>query len=93
MIDLSQRPRRASDYELMQFHTEEYVKLLKKVGPHNLSEMSRQMAKCRIFSPSLDSIVNLGFVGQYDCPVFDGLFDFCSLYTGGSLGALLPRDV
>jgi hypothetical protein len=25
-------------------------------------------------------------VGE-DCPVFDGLFEFCQLYTSGSIGA------
>ncbi len=27
-------------------------------------------------------------MGEYtDCPVFDGLYDYCKLYTGGSIGA------
>jgi hypothetical protein len=27
-------------------------------------------------------------VGE-DCPVFDGLFEFCQIYTSGSIGKLL----
>jgi len=30
--------------------------------------------------------VNLG--AFTDCPIFDGLFEYCSLYTGASLGML-----
>lgn len=30
--------------------------------------------------------VNLGEIT--DCPVFDGVFNFCQIYSGGSLGAL-----
>jgi histone deacetylase 1/2 len=27
-------------------------------------------------------------IGEYtDCPVFDGMFEFCQVYTGASLGA------
>jgi hypothetical protein len=38
---------------------------------------------CRSSSSSL-SAVNLG--PYTDCPVFDGMYDFCSLYSGGSIG-------
>jgi hypothetical protein len=27
-----------------------------------------------------------------DCPVFDGLFDYCAISAGGSMGARLPDD-
>ena len=27
-------------------------------------------------------------VGE-DCPVFDGLFEFCQIYTAGSIGKLM----
>lgn len=36
------------------------------------------------FSVILLLIVNVG----EDCPVFDGLFEFCQLSTGGSVGML-----
>ena len=36
---------------------------------------------------------NLGPVGEADCPVFDGMFEYCALYSGGSVGgaALLNK--
>lgn len=29
---------------------------------------------------------NFGETSDTDCPVFDGIFDFCQIYAGGSLG-------
>ena len=28
-----------------------------------------------------------------DCPVFDGLFDYCAISAGGSMGGRLPNDL
>jgi len=64
------RPYRASAHDMCRFHSEEYVEFLQRVTPQNIQG----------FSKSLSSY-NVGD----DCPVFDGLFDFCSMYTGASL--------
>lgn len=61
------RPYRASSHDMTRFHSEEYVEFLQRVTPQNIQG----------FSKSLSSF-NVGD----DCPVFDGLFDFCSMYTG-----------
>jgi acetoin utilization deacetylase AcuC-like enzyme len=37
------------------------------------------------FDPDARAQHNVGFVGQYDCPVFDGIFPFCQIFTGGSI--------
>ena len=29
---------------------------------------------------------NLGAVGEADCPVFDGMFEYFQIYAGGSVG-------
>ena len=52
------------------FHAEDYVDFLSKITPDTQHEHATQMQK-----------YNLG----EDCPIFDGLFDFCKLYTGGSI--------
>ena len=50
----------------------DYIDFLKKISPDNLKSFASQM---QTFN-----------VGEYtDCPVFDGLFEFCSTYTGCSL--------
>ena len=56
--------------EMATFHAEDYVDFLSKITPDTQHEHATQMQK-----------YNLG----EDCPIFDGLFDFCKLYTGGSI--------
>lgn len=64
------RPYRASAHDMCRFHTEDYINFLKNVTPLNINDFNKTL-----------SLFNVGD----DCPVFDGLFDFCSMYTGGSL--------
>uniref|UniRef100_A0A915ELD7 Histone deacetylase domain-containing protein n=1 Tax=Ditylenchus dipsaci TaxID=166011 RepID=A0A915ELD7_9BILA len=58
------------NYDLHKFHSPEYVQFLKRVSPANAEQFESFFHKFNI--------------GE-DCPVFDGIFEFCSLYTGGSL--------
>lgn len=68
------KPYRASFHDMCRFHSEEYVSFLQRVTPANVPTFAK-------FLPQFN-------VGD-DCPVFEGLFDFCSRYTGASLqGAL-----
>jgi len=53
------------------FHADEYVNFLRTITPDNQHEYSRQMQKFN--------------VGE-DCPVFDGLWEFCQISAGGSFG-------
>ena len=55
---------------MTQFHTDEYVDFLQKVTPDNMDTYSKEQTKYN--------------VGD-DCPVFDGLFEFCSISAGGSM--------
>ncbi|CAL8463701.1 g3235 [Coccomyxa elongata] len=64
------RPRMAYPMELMQFHSEDYVNFLARVTPDNQEEMQQQL---------------LQFNLSEDCPVFDGLYDFCRRYAGASI--------
>lgn len=65
-------PHMATDEEMSAFHFGEYIDFLKKVSPDNATQ-----------SHSLLARYNLG--AHTDCPVFDGLYDFCRSYTGGSI--------
>lgn len=66
------RPHPASAGEMTSFHTDEYVHFLSRITPDNTKSYATQMAKFN--------------AGEFtDCPVFDGLFEFCTLYTGASL--------
>lgn len=65
------RPALAKEAELTRFHSDDYVNFLKYVTPENMSESLRQLQRFN--------------VGE-DCPVFDGLFQYCMLYSSGSIG-------
>ncbi|KAJ1962294.1 histone deacetylase, partial [Dimargaris xerosporica] len=60
----------ATKVEMTQFHTDEYVDFLHRVTPETLQFYAKEQAKFN--------------VGD-DCPVFDGLFEYCSLSAGGSM--------
>lgn len=70
MLILTQRAKPASNHEMTQFHTDEYVDFLKKVTPDNMEAYLREQGRFN--------------VGD-DCPVFDGLFEFCGISAGGSM--------
>lgn len=55
---------------MTQFHTDEYVDFLQKVTPDNMDAFMKEQGKFN--------------VGD-DCPVFDGLFEFCGISAGGSM--------
>lgn len=65
-----QRAKPASKYEMTQFHTDEYIDFLSKVTPDNMDHFSKEQSRYN--------------VGD-DCPVFDGLFEFCGISAGGSM--------
>jgi histone deacetylase 1/2 len=65
-----QRAKPATRHEMTQFHTDEYIDFLQKVTPDNMDNFAKEQGKYN--------------VGD-DCPVFDGLFDFCGISAGGSM--------
>ena len=66
------RPRLVDQAGMTKFHADDYVNFLRLVTPDNMHEYMRQLQRFN--------------VGE-DCPVFDGLFEFCQIYTSGSVGA------
>jgi histone deacetylase 1/2 len=69
-VVLIQRAKPASKFEMTQFHTDEYIDFLAKVTPDNMDSYSKEQSRYN--------------VGD-DCPVFDGLFEFCGISAGGSM--------
>ncbi|XP_059486671.1 histone deacetylase 3 [Neocloeon triangulifer] len=65
------RPYKASVHDMCRFHSEDYIDFLQKATPSMMQNTSTKY-------------MNNYNVGD-DCPIFDGLFEFCSLYTGASL--------
>ncbi|KAI1384199.1 uncharacterized protein F4822DRAFT_418976 [Hypoxylon trugodes] len=64
------RAKPATRLEMTQFHTDEYIDFLQRVTPENMDNFTREQGKYN--------------VGD-DCPVFDGLFEFCGISAGGSM--------
>uniref|UniRef100_A0A1I8G7H4 Histone deacetylase n=1 Tax=Macrostomum lignano TaxID=282301 RepID=A0A1I8G7H4_9PLAT len=72
-------PYRATSHDMALFHTEDYVHFLESVSPQTIGSVAKEVT----------SMFNVGD----DCPVFDGIFDFCSAYTGASIqGAQLINN-
>ncbi|KAK9468580.1 hypothetical protein V1512DRAFT_219742 [Lipomyces arxii] len=64
------RARPATKREMTRFHTDEYVDFLSRVSPENIATFGSDQLKFN--------------VGD-DCPVYDGLFEFCGISAGGSV--------
>lgn len=67
------RLRKATQEELEMLHAPEYVDFLRRVTPDNVNKYSEQVAQF------------LDDQQGSDCPVFDNLFEFCQVSTGGSI--------
>jgi histone deacetylase 1/2 len=62
---------------MTKFHSDDYIKFLRSIRPDNMSEYNKQMQRFN--------------VGE-DCPVFDGLYEFCQLSTGGSVAGAVKLN-
>lgn len=73
------RAKPATKREMTQFHSDDYVDFLARITPVNMNSFIKEQHKYN--------------VGD-DCPVFDGLFEYCSISAGGSMegAARLSRD-
>jgi histone deacetylase HOS2 len=72
-MDLYQ-PRRATKEELLEFHSDDYIDFLVKVTPETVTKLPE----------STLAHFNIGD----DCPVFDGMYDYSTIYAGATLDAL-----
>ncbi|KAF9317958.1 histone deacetylase [Podila horticola] len=64
------RARPGSKKEMTAFHTDEYIDFLSRVSPDNMENYVKEQSKFN--------------VGD-DCPIFEGLFEYCQLSAGGSM--------
>eukprot|EP00981_Chlorochromonas_danica_P004293 scaffold865_cov160-Ochromonas_danica.AAC.12 len=65
------RPKLISAAQMTRFHSDDYIDFLRLISPDNMADYVRQLQRFN--------------VGE-DCPVFDGLFEFCQIYASGSIG-------
>jgi histone deacetylase 1/2 len=96
-----QRAKPATKREMTQFHSDEYVDFLSRVTPTNMNSYIKEQHKCKstllylsFLTDNIHCYVS-AFAFDYtdnvgdDCPVFDGLFDYCAISAGGSMGMLI----
>lgn len=67
------------------------MNFLQRVSGENYKHLLNDMKKCKCLDwqirPFRIFLVNLG--EHTDCPVFEGLYQFCQLYSSGSIGNFL----
>ena len=80
---LVSRPFPASATDVRRFHSDDYVDFLATVSP--------EVAAAADASHSAYRSLKRFNVGE-DCPVFEGLFDFCRVSAGGSIGAAVTLN-
>ncbi|KAI8147475.1 hypothetical protein BJV82DRAFT_701103 [Fennellomyces sp. T-0311] len=73
------KPTRLTAFQMTRFHSDEYINFLQHVTPDNVEHLAMQHG-------GLEQGIARFNVGE-DCPVFDGLFEFCSISAGGTIGA------
>ncbi|CAF0865365.1 unnamed protein product [Rotaria sp. Silwood1] len=71
------RPHKAIADEMTRFHSDEYVKFIQNIRPDNILDFNKQMQRFN--------------VGE-DCPVFEGLYEFCQISAGGSLAGAVKLN-
>lgn len=64
------RAKPATKQEMCQFHTDEYIDFLSRVTLDNVHQFAKETVKFNI---------------NDDCPVFDGLYEYCAISGGGSM--------
>ena len=71
------KPSKAAQEDMTKFHSDEYIRFLKNIRPDNINEYNKLMSRFN--------------VGE-DCPVFDGLYEFCSISAGGSVAGAVKLN-
>lgn len=68
-MDVLPTPR-ASQLEMTRFHSDEYIQFLHSISPECVGDHARALCRFNVLE---------------DCPVFDGLWEYCQIAAGGSL--------
>jgi len=79
---------------MTRFHSDEYVKFLQNIRPDNIMDFNKQMQRCKLrffFSKKIRKRFFLVNVGE-DCPVFEGVYEFCQISAGGSLAGAVKLN-
>lgn len=102
-----QRPHKATAEEMTKFHSDDYIRFLRSIRPDNMTEYNKQMQRCKregsLLIVPFARYILLRFIYLHllilysvnvgeDCPVFDGLYEFCQLSAGGSVAGAVKLN-
>lgn len=74
------RPHKATVNDLKRFHSDDYVTFLQRINVRNITnEIKGLMQRFYINTQSNSH--------SYDCPIFEGMFEFSQISTGASLNS------
>lgn len=76
-------PEYIENVDFTVFHSDDYVDVLKNLTPENKELFADQINRCTrllTFQPFM-CLVNFA----EDCPVFEGMYEYCQIYTSGSI--------
>ena len=73
-------PPAATKEEIARFHKRDYVDFLSIATPKNIVNLYPELAQPTGYSSSVYGVGD-------DCPIFDGLYEYCSYYSGASVDA------
>ncbi|KCV68256.1 hypothetical protein H696_05179 [Fonticula alba] len=76
---------RAAFADLTRFHTDDYVSSIALAAAAAMADSTGSMASLRRSRDVANVCAAFGIVPDGDCPPFDGMDTFCSIYAGGSL--------
>ena len=71
------RPVKATSRDMARFHSADYIRFLQTVQPANVGKNRKKMTKYHL---------------DTDCPVFEGLYEFCAISAGGSVDAAIKLN-
>jgi len=74
-LKFKKEPHNATDLEMKQFHSEDYIDFIKKISP---------MAQRDLCVNAEGSKFN---IGESDCPAFNGIYPLSQISCGGSIDA------
>lgn len=71
------RPHKATEEEMIRFHSPNYIRTLRTLEPENANNVNQQINS---------------FLVREDCPVFNGLYEFCQISAGGSISGAIKLN-
>ena len=79
------RPFLAQTYDLLRFHSDDYIDFLRKASCVDKNGNGPPPSTTPTHPGGIVKTYHGGFSVGEDCPIFDGVYDYCCRYTGGSL--------